>query len=386
VAGQFAQPAGSATPWLGARESPVIAASSTAPARVSAQGPFTVAAGTTLQLTPPTDAANQLCWLKIDNASPFSLLVTSPQAVLGQLGAFTSDCFPVTPGAAITATPIPNSGVAVAGADSSLYATWYDVRPLGVWPAALGAASVTATPTVLLAQQAIDLTVVALQSFTVASPPLASYHTALGIVWVPTGLGQTQLRVSVASLVGGVYATFQTDTNVVAANMLLVPISGAIAGANAAQLQITCQRDGTGALVSGTLFVFAMASPALSIAVPTQPLLSSTFQFTTSGLNTTVATGATTAIKPAAMPGTVHKLKALSWRTTAVPAAAQQINFLMGFGGPFLTTEINVVAGEHFAIALDVWVAEAIACQNLCSIGIGVSALWEVWPVTQTPG
>ena len=90
-----------------------------------------------------------LGWLLLINSSPYALNVAQG-VTLKILPAFTADLFrvailPNTDPVSWLAFP-PLAGTPQAGQDTSLYATWYDTQPSGVYPCAVAAAAAYAVP------------------------------------------------------------------------------------------------------------------------------------------------------------------------------------------------------------------------------------------------
>lgn len=85
-----------------------------------------------------------LTWAVILNSSPFTLLVTAGANVT-QIAAFTSDLINIPPGPSIQLTVLPQPGIALVapGSDSTVYATWYEAKPAGQYPASLGSGAVS---------------------------------------------------------------------------------------------------------------------------------------------------------------------------------------------------------------------------------------------------
>lgn len=88
-------------------------------------------------------------WLLLMNSSPYALNVAQG-VVLKILPAFTADVFRVAmlPNAdPVTWTPFtPLAGAPQAGQDTSLYVTWYDEQPSGLYPCAVASAAAYAVP------------------------------------------------------------------------------------------------------------------------------------------------------------------------------------------------------------------------------------------------
>jgi hypothetical protein len=112
--------------------------------------PVTVAAGGVVSIPYPAQETISrqavplaLPWVLVLNSSPFTLLIQTGNTV-EWLSAFTQDLVQVNPALAIplTVTALQGAAPVAAGSDTTVYTTWYNQKPPGSYPAALGAGSI----------------------------------------------------------------------------------------------------------------------------------------------------------------------------------------------------------------------------------------------------
>lgn len=115
--------------------------------------PVTVIAGATVTVPYPANlpigpVPPSLPYMVVLNSSPYTLLVSQGR-VIAQVAAFTSDLVQLTQlgqaGVGVDLMAQQGSGLTVPGQDSTAYATWYERKPAGSFPAALGSGAANFT-------------------------------------------------------------------------------------------------------------------------------------------------------------------------------------------------------------------------------------------------
>lgn len=357
-------------------------APATVPSLAVPLGPFPIGApgsGATAALqVPAPNTPQQLRAVRVDNASPYTLNCTTGQP-LGLVGAFDSHLFVLPDGAAkyLAIQSIGAPSVPVAGTDATVYVTWYDSVPVGSWPAALGAGSVTASATQLLLDTG-HITVVGagLTPFTVTVQP---WHLGLFISWVP-GFG-TGVLVNVRGAVPASPTLLYQPTT------LLLPGSPSvwvpIAGAAVTQVTINLASPDGVPNTPGELFVVALSAPLITNVVEAQPP-------DQQGAGTLCTSNATTTILALPQSGTIYKLKALSARS-GTAGTGPNIVTVQGSpngSGPIWTASTPAGTQANLgSIGLDMWWSDGLAAVvALNSANIQVDVAYETWPVSQVPG
>lgn len=207
---------------------------------------------------------------------------------------------------------------------------------------------------------------------------VAPWHQSVVVYWIPaagvSNLNQYSLSLQsslnsvqwgpTTGLTGGGFATF--------------PMPGAYVTDNAGNtLTVTLTwLSGTGP-VTGTLLVFAYGAPPI-VNVRTPENLYGTGMTTGS---TTIGAGLTSGAVAVPPVGYYTRIKALSARSPATPAAVSLLQFLDAQTGlAFYYQEVAAVATAGLSLALD-WKAEAgVQFVNGTSVTFTFTVAYELWP------
>lgn len=358
----------------------------TVPAFAFNDGPHPIAAGGNVTANNPQPGT--VGYIRIDNSSPFTIEV-SAGITLGSVGAFNSHVFAFPTSAPYVSVTAVGSAVVVFGTDAQVTFTWYDSPPFGQWPSALGAAALSATPTVLLGSFAVNLSGARPQQTFQITSGIQPYHLGLSAVFLPAGIVHPLVIEMFGVLGVGTVQIIQQPTLLAVDSLEIAPFIGA----ETPEVDILVSRPDGVATVGGQLLIVAYSFLPMTVNVPAQPRAvnpATGFIGAVGSGAIPVAATATVTVKPAAQTGTVHKVKNLSWRLPTAPGAVAAMQWAFAAGAIFRQTEVNAGIAAQFddgSGCADFWTQDAIQLTNgTAAANASASALWEEWPVSQVPG
>ena len=257
------------------------------------------------------------------NSSPFTLLVTQG-ANITQIPPFTADDVHVMEKgqlASITVLPQATGATVASGVDTSIYATWYDTDPPGVYPCAMGSGSIPLTQVTQLVDQ--------------RATAVGTINTAITVPGWVQGL-MVRFDDDGTSTCKGFFVTITdtaTGTTIITGYVQglsqpsFFPVGGRSVTVNMSTLNAG---GGIGGVFSGRMIVSGLAGPitvlTLGNTTTTVPFAVGTGFVATA---TVVGSGSQLLVSPPAL-GYVVKVKTVWYTfTTAAPAATQTV-FLRG--------------------------------------------------------
>lgn len=209
------------------------------------------------------------------------------------------------------------------------------------------------------------------------SPFISANDQALLVYWI-AGLGFGGLPCGVLVETITPQAFFTGHTQIPDQGQALLPFAGNLAlisgGAGA---QIVIDNIGPGAIhISGSLFIFALGTLPLTIPVQRRFYIGAG---KATG-NVGVAAGATGTILAAPSAGLYYRLKLLSIRLTAAPAAAGFAVFQRLSDNVIMHEwSTSLAVGQSLHIPLDLEWDDGVALNNASGVAAGGAILYEVW-------
>lgn len=133
---------------------------------------------------------------------------------------------------------------------------------------------------------------------------------------------------------------------------------------------------GGGLHVAGTLFAFALTAPAYVLPITKGVLIG---QGQTTG-NIGCAAASITTVLATPLAGQYYRIKLLTFRLTAAPAAAANITWQTLLTAALMTQFIcTVAASQSQTIAMDMEWHDGIRLNNGSNVLIGATILYELW-------
>lgn len=256
------------------------------------------------------------------NSSPYTIIVTQG-GNLTQIPAFTADDVIVLEGgqgAPIMVTPLATGATVASGVDTSIYATWYDGDPPGVYPAVIGSGSTPLTQQTNILTLPINVATGTINQAVMVPPSAQAISVRIDWSGPPVNPG---FLMTVTDTGAG--TTLLQGITFAPAQVLYVPVNGRNVTLNVS----TLVGGVTGGTMTGTMYVNAL--PYSTVTVPTLGSLNTLAgtapqQGTQMGLvgEATIASTGQVMIVPRAATGFVVRLHVITYRMAVAPAAGAQ--------------------------------------------------------------